>query len=69
MARKKALKIDMLIEGAGGELVFAPVEIKKQSDVKKLLETKNSMIRENLKKELNAPQSAPKKKANQSVFF
>ena len=52
MPKKKGYKIDMLMEGAGGELVFAPVEINKQSDVKKLLETKNSMIRDNLKKEL-----------------
>jgi len=52
MAKKKGVLIDVLVEGSAGELVFAPVEIKKQSDIKKLLETKNSMVRENLKKEL-----------------
>jgi hypothetical protein len=53
MGKKKGIILDMLLEGNGGELVFAPVTIEKKSDIKKLLETKNSVIRENLKKELS----------------
>ena len=53
MAKKKAIVVDTLIEGQGGELIFAPVEVKSKKDIKRLLETKNSMVRSNLKKELS----------------
>lgn len=52
MPKKKSVFVDMLVEGRGGELIFAPVEAAGRNGVKKLLQTKNSMVRENLKREL-----------------
>lgn len=47
----KKITVDVLVEGNGGELVFQPITVSAK-DVKKLLLTKNSMIKSNLKKEL-----------------
>jgi hypothetical protein len=52
MPKKRPVVVEALVEGFGGELVFKPVELESQKDIKKLLETKNSVIKENLKKEL-----------------
>lgn len=50
--KSKTVTIDVLVEGNGGELVFAPVKASKD-DFKELLEiSKNPLIRENLKREL-----------------
>lgn len=51
MANKK-VKIDMLVTGKDGELVFRTVEVS-PDDVKELLETTTDpVIKHNLKKEL-----------------
>ena len=60
--QKKSLIVETLLESTGGDLVFVPVEIRNQSDVKKLLETKNSVISENFRKELKLRRSAAKTK-------
>ncbi|PIU21434.1 MAG: hypothetical protein COT15_02295 [Candidatus Diapherotrites archaeon CG08_land_8_20_14_0_20_34_12] len=52
MAGKKPIKIDMLVTGPGGELMFKTVEVT-PDNVKELLETTTDpVIKHNLKKEL-----------------
>ena len=43
--------IDVLVEGADGELIFKTVEVNK-SDIKEMLQTKDSFKKHNLEKEL-----------------
>ncbi len=52
MPKKKGIIVETLMEGLGGELVFRPVEFNKPADARKLLETKNSMLKDNVKKSL-----------------
>lgn len=52
LEKKQIHKIDVLVEGAGGELEFKTVEVS-ADNIKELLETtKNPVVRENLKREL-----------------
>ncbi len=52
MARKPYKhKIDVLVEGPDGELVFKTVEVTK-NDIRALLDTKHSFLKHNLEKEL-----------------
>jgi len=47
----KKHKIDVLITGPGGELIFKEIEVTKD-DIKSLLETKDSFVKHNIEKEL-----------------
>lgn len=50
--KKQVHKIDVLVEGAGGELMFKTVEVT-GNDIRELLEvTRNPVVAYNLEKEL-----------------